>query len=249
MVESYLYARDHWLKPQAPHVPSVMDLVDVNSLNVATCRMFPSRGNICISPFTDAMLYMETMTKARFWQHTNFYGVDLSSARKEAFEHYFVQPVVGTFDPKTLMSPFMTYDFDFHTVKLSELLAFEIPFSFPMTYTGICHGLAGWFDLAFEGTNVYTTLNTSPAHERTHWYQVRFLFAQPIAVNVGQVLEGVMRFKVNDHRSYVIQTDFAISNTNVKRSVSHHLHEQQYSYTNTTIPDNEFKPEIASLYE
>lgn len=47
MLESYIYARDHYLKPGG--------------------ALFPSRGNIYLAPFTDAVLWSETMGKARFW--------------------------------------------------------------------------------------------------------------------------------------------------------------------------------------
>jgi histone-arginine methyltransferase CARM1 len=46
-LESYIYARDNYLKPGG--------------------ALLPSKGNIYLAPFTDATLWSETMGKARFW--------------------------------------------------------------------------------------------------------------------------------------------------------------------------------------
>ncbi|RUS34132.1 S-adenosyl-L-methionine-dependent methyltransferase [Jimgerdemannia flammicorona] len=47
MLESFIHARDHYLKPGG--------------------ALFPSKGVIYLAPFTDAGLWSETMGKARFW--------------------------------------------------------------------------------------------------------------------------------------------------------------------------------------
>ncbi|EPZ31466.1 S-adenosyl-L-methionine-dependent methyltransferase [Rozella allomycis CSF55] len=233
MIESFIFARNKFLKR--------------NVTEECTCQMYPSRGSICLAPFSDAPLYTELMTRYRFWEQTGFYGVDLTGLKEDAFQHYFEQPIVGTFDARTLMANQVNKDFDFHWINADDLIEFEIPFEFKMNFTGVCHGIAGWFDLAFEGTDFYATLSTSPAHERTHWYQIRFVFSNPLAINIGQVLKGVMKFKVNSHRSYVIKTEAEIEGTCVKIDCSHNLHEQQYSFLNPTN-DIDLKPESICLY-
>ena len=47
MLESYLHARDHLLKPGG--------------------KMFPDRANLYAAPFTDEALYQEQFVKAGFW--------------------------------------------------------------------------------------------------------------------------------------------------------------------------------------
>ena len=59
--------------------------------------MFPSIGDLHISPFTDEALYMEQFQKANFWYQQSFHGVDLSALRDDAVSEYFRQPVVDTF--------------------------------------------------------------------------------------------------------------------------------------------------------
>ena len=51
----------------------------------------------------------------------------------------------------------------------------------------MCHGLAAWFDVAFNGSDAVVTLNTGPAHAGTHWYQCRLLLREPIAGALSRV--------------------------------------------------------------
>jgi histone-arginine methyltransferase CARM1 len=73
-LESYLYARDHYLKPGG--------------------TLFPSTGSIFLAPFTDAGLWSETMGKARFWEQQSFYGVDLTAVYADAKDEMFGKCIV-----------------------------------------------------------------------------------------------------------------------------------------------------------
>lgn len=42
-----------------------------------------------LAPFTDALLFTETMGKARFWEQTAFHGVDLSPLYPDAKAEMF----------------------------------------------------------------------------------------------------------------------------------------------------------------
>ncbi|KAI8348850.1 S-adenosyl-L-methionine-dependent methyltransferase [Choanephora cucurbitarum] len=203
-----IFARDHYLKEGG--------------------ALYPSKGNIYLAPFTDATLWSETMAKARFWEQTSFYGIDFSPLYKDARDEMFGMPVVGHFDPRSLIttpSLFDTYPVDFSTVTLNQLQDMTIPFSWPAQYTGLMHGVAGWFDLVFapppydqpnpEDLGTTIEMSTGPAAERTHWQQVRFLFKEPLAVNAGQKLRGWMRCIVNDMRSYTIFVEITASSSEV----------------------------------
>ena len=61
-------------------------------------KMFPSRGDLHLAPFTDEALYMEQFNKVNFWYQEYFHGVNLSSLRSAALTEYFRQPIVDTFD-------------------------------------------------------------------------------------------------------------------------------------------------------
>jgi histone-arginine methyltransferase CARM1 len=77
MLESYILARDRFLKPDG--------------------LMMPTTGSIVLAPYTDDSLYREQMAKIAFWHNTDFYGIDLSSVTSKANEEYFTQAVVGKF--------------------------------------------------------------------------------------------------------------------------------------------------------
>jgi histone-arginine methyltransferase CARM1 len=149
-----------------------------------------------------------------------FYGIDLTSLYKDARDEMFGMPVVGHFDPRSLIttpSIFDTYPVDFSTVTVEQLQDMTIPFEWTAQYTGLMHGIAGWFDLVFapppydkpnpEDLGTTIEMSTSPSAERTHWQQVRFLFKEPLAVNANQRIRGWMRCIVNDMRSYTIYVE------------------------------------------
>ncbi|CAO3583365.1 unnamed protein product [Absidia cylindrospora] len=212
MLESYVHARDHYLKPGG--------------------TLLPSKGGIYLAPFTDATLWTETMAKARFWEQQSFYGIDLNPLYQEAKTEMFGMPVVGHFDPRQLITTptiLDSFGVDFSTVTLDELKDMTMPFEWISGYTGLMHGVAGWFDLAFgpppydaatlatktpeELNNMAGTtieMSTGPAAERTHWQQVRFLFKEPLAVNANQTISGWMRCIVNDMRSYTIYVEVTL---------------------------------------
>jgi histone-arginine methyltransferase CARM1 len=75
MIESYICARNRFLKPGG--------------------KMFPSSGTIYLSPFSDESLYQEQLNKIRFWEVKDFYGIDLSGLVEQAYVEFFRQPVVG----------------------------------------------------------------------------------------------------------------------------------------------------------
>ena len=239
MIESFLLARDRFLKPK------------VAALCPPSC-MFPSRSCIYLSPFTDSQGFIDMMGKARFWEQSDFFGVNLDSLRETSILHYFTQPVVGNFDAKTLMSPGpLSHALDFTRMSLDALYEIEIPLDFELCYTGLVHGLAGWFDVDFMGSSVIMKLTTSPAMDQTHWHQIRFFLPQPIAVNAGDRLVGSMKMRVNGKRSYDIDLHLALASnpTLIHRNYAYALHEQQYNYSTATYPDTSaFRPEYVNLY-
>jgi len=85
MIETYLVARDRFLKPGG--------------------KMFPNVGNLCIAPFSDAMLQWEQVNKNAFWKNTNFYGLDLTAAASRCTKEHFRQPIVDYINPECIVGP------------------------------------------------------------------------------------------------------------------------------------------------
>ncbi|KAJ3098499.1 Histone-arginine methyltransferase carm1 [Phlyctochytrium planicorne] len=188
MIESYLHARDHFLKPGG--------------------AMLPNSGTIYLAPFSDSNLWSQTMAKVRFWEQNNFFGVDFSPLAGEAKAEIFSQPIVGTFDQRLLMAPACKHFVDFKTISIPELQDITIPISLTCMYTGLMHGIAGWFDIDLEGY----VLSTAPNVDKTHWQQVRFLLREPLAVNAYEEIRGWMRMKVNAMRSYDVAMELVVGN-------------------------------------
>lgn len=211
MLESYVAARDRFLKPDG--------------------LMFPSTGDMILAPFTDDDLFKEQLAKLTFWENTDFYGIDLSSIRETAAAECFAQPIVGYVAPRSLMSAHRTIQtIDFSAVSGEELQNFEVPFSFVIDVTGIMHGIAGWFDLSFLGSAETVILSTAPEREGTHWYQCRLLLQHAVAVNRGQSVSGSLVFRANESFSYFIDLTVQLDGTNIVSRNTVNLKDQQYSY-------------------
>ncbi|KAM9334100.1 histone-arginine methyltransferase CARM1-like [Symphorus nematophorus] len=183
LMESFLHARK-WLKP--------------NGL------MFPSYGDIHLAPFSDEQLYFEHYARASFWQQRSFYGVNLSALHSAAVDEFFKQPIVDTFDVQILMARSVKHSINFMEVKDEDLHRVEIPFVFTLLQSGLVHGLAFWFDVAYLGSKSTVWLSTAPTEPLTRWYQVRCLLQTPLFAKLGQTLSGTVLLVANNRQSYDI---------------------------------------------
>ncbi|XP_017793432.1 PREDICTED: histone-arginine methyltransferase CARMER isoform X1 [Habropoda laboriosa] len=197
MLETYLHAKK-WLVPGG--------------------RMFPSRGDLHIAPFSDENLYMEQFNKANFWYQTCFHGVDLSAMRNNAIKEYFRQPIVDTFDIRICMAKSIRHIVDFQTANETDLHKIEIDVDFHILESGTCHGLAFWFDVAFIGSTQQVWLSTAPTEPLTHWYQVRCLLENPLFCKSGQLLSGKVILVANKRQSYDVTIDLKLEGTNMESS-------------------------------
>ncbi|KAM6966397.1 histone-arginine methyltransferase CARM1 isoform 1-T1 [Tautogolabrus adspersus] len=213
MLESYLHAKK-FLKPNG--------------------KMFPTIGDVHLAPFTDEQLYMEQFTKANFWYQPSFHGVDLSALRGAAVDEYFRQPIVDTFDIRILMAKSVKHTVNFLETKEEDLYRIEIPFKFHMMHSGLVHGLAFWFDVAFVGSVVTVWLSTAPTEPLTHWYQVRCLLQSPLFTKAGDTLSGTALLVANKRQSYDISIVAQVDQTGSKSSNLLDLKNPFFRYTGST---------------
>ena len=75
MIESFIRAKERFLKPDG--------------------LMYPASGTIFLAPITDEFLYNEQCLKAKFWENSNFFGIDLSPVAEHATSEYLSQAAVG----------------------------------------------------------------------------------------------------------------------------------------------------------
>jgi histone-arginine methyltransferase CARM1 len=187
MIEAFVMARDRFLVPDG--------------------RVLPSSATLYLAPFADTELYDWRCQKVAFWHNTDFHGVDISPLADTAFRDLFEMPALGDFSPKALLAEAAGYEFDFLKMPLEALGIIELPFTFVSQHDGVVHGLAGWFDVAFSGSERRVVLSTSPYEPCTHWAQMRFLFRRPIEIRKGQVLRGRVVMRANPQSSYDLTLD------------------------------------------
>lgn len=122
MLESYITARNRFLKPEG--------------------KMFPAIGVMYVSVFSDDGLYKEIKGKSNFWNNEDFYGFDISTLKDDAQREAFNQPVVGYIPVETLITATTcTHQIDFEKDSLESLYHIQIPLEFCITVTCCSHTL------------------------------------------------------------------------------------------------------------
>lgn len=122
-------------------------------------------------------------------------------------------------------------------IKSNELLNFSIKLKYVINRTCVVHGISSWFDTIFSGSNTEVVLSTSPRSPTTHWYQVRFLLSEPLALNQGQVLKGSITFTANKFQSYSICLKLKIEGLGYRRECYYDLKNPDFRSTYNAAPN------------
>ena len=180
MLNTVIYARDKWLKPDG--------------------LIFPDRATMYVSAMEDRQ-YKDT--KINWWD--NVYGFDMSCIRKTAIS----EPLVDVVDPKMVVTnACLVKEVDIYTVQLDDL-SFKAPFHLQCRRSDYIHALVTFFNIEFTKCHKRTGFSTAPEAPYTHWKQTVFYFDQlDLTVKKGEELYGT--FSVKPNKNNVRDLDFEI---------------------------------------
>jgi len=168
MLDTVLYARDKWLKPDG--------------------LMFPDRATLFLCAIEDRQYKDE---KINWWD--NVYGFDMSCIRKVAIS----EPLVDVVDPKQVVTnACLLKEVDLYTVK-KEDLAFTAPYHLLVRRNDYVQALVTFFNIEFTKCHKRTGFSTAPEAPYTHWKQTVFYFDDYLTVKKGEEIYGMFTMKPN----------------------------------------------------
>ncbi|XP_059621871.1 protein arginine N-methyltransferase 1 [Phlebotomus argentipes] len=181
MLDSVIYARDHYLSPEG--------------------IMLPNRCTISLIGSGDVDRHRERIS---FWE--SVYGFDMSSMKDDVLREASVEicrPEMIITEPNTIA------DFNLMTVDTS-CYAFAYDFSLRVLRSGVLTSLVGYFDTFFDLPTQLVSFSTGPHAEPTHWKQVVFFLPTPLPVTSGDTVSGKFQCQRNpqDTRSLLISIHF-----------------------------------------
>ncbi|KAI9821379.1 MAG: type I protein arginine N-methyltransferase Rmt1 [Thelocarpon impressellum] len=169
MLDTVLYARDHYLAP--------------NGL------IFPDKATIFMAGIEDGDYKEE---KIGFWD--NVYGFDFKPLKHTAL----TEPLVDTVDIKAVVTdPTAILTLDLYTVQASDL-TFSSPFTLDVRRNDFVHALIAWFDIDFTACHKPIRFSTGPHTKYTHWKQTVFYLRDVLTVEQGEKITGELGNRPND---------------------------------------------------
>lgn len=131
MLDTVLYARDKWLKPDG--------------------MLFPDRATLYITAIEDRQ-YKDD--KINWWEEV--YGFDMSCIKDVAIK----EPLVDVVDPKQVVSnPCLLREVDLYTVTVEDL-KFTVPFQLAMRRDDYVHAFVAYFGVEFSKCHKRTAFST-----------------------------------------------------------------------------------------
>ena len=196
MIDSVIYARDHWLK--------------------AGGTIWPTYAQLFIFPCTVPELYQQ---KIGVWKQQ--YGFSFSTLKPKAVEDFFSRPIIDydLVPSNCLCDGQSVVLLDMNTLQVSELESWSCDTEFKVKKSGIFHGFGSWFDVEFhspangESTPKPIVLSTSPDAPKTHWKNAVFMLDEPLEVKEGDFIAVTIKVQRNEdfRRHMSICFEFNIS--------------------------------------
>jgi protein arginine N-methyltransferase 3 len=178
MLDSVIYARNHYLKP--------------NGL------LLPNRCTISITGYGD-----EERFNNYIGFFNNVYGYNMSCILKDILREGHVETCKEEF---VITKPNIINELDINTCDLNYS-NFTYDFNLEVTKDSKMTAICGYFDTFFDLPEQYVFFSTSPAAKSTHWKQIVFYLDEPVDVKCGDVISGTFICKrhKNDARSLKVE--------------------------------------------
>lgn len=186
MIDSVIYARDHWLK--------------------AGGTMWPTYAQLFISPCTVPELYQQ---KVGVWKQQ--YGFSFSTLKPKAVEDFFSQPIIDydLLPSNCLCDGQPLVSLNMNSLQVSELELWSCNVKFEVQKAGIVHGFGSWFDVEFhspasnssdiECSPKPVVLSTSPDAPKTHWKNAIFMLDEPLEFQEGDFIRVTIKVQRNEN--------------------------------------------------
>ncbi|KAI9888986.1 MAG: type I protein arginine N-methyltransferase Rmt1 [Vezdaea aestivalis] len=190
MLDTVLYARDKYLKPDG--------------------LIFPDKAIIHMAGIEDGEYKEE---KIGFWD--NVWGFDYRPLKATAL----TEPLVDTVEMKAVVTePKVVLTLDLYTVQTSDL-SFSSPFSLLVRRNDFVHALIAWFDVEFTRCHKPVRFSTGPHTKYTHWKQTVFYIGDALTAEEGEVISGNLTCRPNDknRRDLDIEIDYELLTEDKKR--------------------------------
>ena len=150
--------------------------------------LFPDKATLYIAAIEDGEYMNE---KINFWD--NVYGFDMTCIKELAL----LEPLVDTVEKECVATNAVkVLDVDIATVTKEEL-DFTGNFKIYAHRDDFIHAFVAYFDCSFSKCHKPIKFSTSPYAEYTHWKQTIFYLHNPIAIKIGESIDGTISCKRN----------------------------------------------------
>lgn len=177
MIQSYLIAKEKWLKPDG--------------------LMFPESAHLYVAPLKMDILHEEMRTKNESWlQKENFYDLDLSSIFESANLTENTRIIIDQIPVDCVLQKPQKHFFDFKKIGPDDIHDILFNFEFNTSEEIFYNAIGMWFDVNFPfyASDEYYCLSTAPNLPLTHWYQSIFLLPQECS--------GKNKFEIKMHANH-----------------------------------------------
>jgi protein arginine N-methyltransferase 1 len=190
LLPAFIYAKDHYLKPDGV--------------------LLPSSYSISIATYSPA----SSLPKSSFWK--NVYGFDFtpieSDTSKSPFYCWTPKSRIKTTTSTIFHSDFMDENREHFAIRNSE-------FELQMEKDGEISGFLLWFALKFSIGNRIVVLDCSPWEHDKHWAQICLPFASGLNLKCGDKIKGRISMVPEDLKMKVLLyvIEFSVNGGDLRR--------------------------------